>query len=82
MSRLRGRLAGRLARWLVGPFVRLPADDGVWVVIRYEGWLSTIQADRFRLKSTTNLRSLDYANDSSFEYRPSGTFTRFVGTVK
>jgi hypothetical protein len=28
------------------------------------------------------LRSLDYANDSSFEYRPSGTFTRFVGTVK
>lgn len=76
----------RLARWLVGPYVTLPERDGVWIVARMDDGtgLAIWEADRFRLKSTTNLRALDYDREAtSFrDFGRSGTFTRFVGTVK
>lgn len=75
----------RLARALVGPFVNIPERDGVWVVVHMDGGsgLLVIEAERFRLKSTSRLQPLDYDRSSpSFDFRPSRTFTRFVGTVK
>lgn len=79
------RFRYRLARWLVGPFVNIPEQDGVWIIARVEGGTGTmiLHTERFRLKSTTNLRALDYPRKSfSIEdFDRSRTFTRFVGTV-
>ena len=79
-------LRRRLARALVGPFVNIPERDGVWVVARMDGGsgLMVVEAARFRLKSTTRLRALDYDSTTpSFrDFGRSAAFTRFVGTVK
>ena len=80
------RLRWRLARWiaprpiLVDPY---PGEEGVIILIRSGIGAQHVQvalrAERFRLKSTNRLPSLDYEPGTA--YRPHGTYTRFVGTV-
>jgi hypothetical protein len=77
-----GRLRQRLARVLVGPFVTIPEQKGVWIVMRPDDgpWLVMYQADQFRLKMRTKLPSFD--DMDPLEFGRSHTTGRFVGTVK
>lgn len=84
MTGLRWALARLFApeRIIRDPF---PQEEGVFVYYRSEpglpiGWSWVIKAERFRMKSTSNLASLDYGADD-FAYHPRKPFTRFVGTV-
>ena len=74
----------RLARLIAGvPILRdpFPGENGVVVMYRENGVEWAIRATRFRLKSTSRLRPLDYGSDD-YTFRPSKTFTRFVGTLE
>ena len=84
MSALRWRLARLIApaRIIRDPF---PEEAGVFIYYQSDPddayrltWV--LKAERFRMKSTLNLAPLDY--EEPFTYRPSRTFTRFVGTVE
>lgn len=75
----------RLARLLVGNFVRLPDHDGVFIVQQFTGprrWHVIYEAATFRLKIRHHLPSYDEDPADRFEYRPSRRVGRFVGTVK
>jgi hypothetical protein len=72
-------LRHRIARRLVGPFVTLPDQDGVWIVMRWVGDFTAVyEADKFRLKMCSDLPSLNEYDDLP---TPS-TRGRFAGTVK
>ncbi len=60
-----------------------PGGQGVFVLIRENGWTATYRADRFRLKSTHRLRQITYGKgEAPVEFgQRTGSFTRFVGTV-
>ena len=81
-ARVIRRLRSRLARLLVGPFVPIPEEKGVWIVMRpADGrWLVMYRAEKFRLKMRTNLPSFEDAE--SMEFTRSHTTGRFVGTVR
>ena len=75
------RLRWRVARWLVGPFVQIPEEQGVWIVQRFEGgWHALIRAKTFRLKMSTRLRSFD--DLKPIDWDAPSTTGRFVGTVE
>lgn len=86
MRRLRWALARLLApeRIIRDPF---PDEEGVFVYYRsgprtqkylFE-WVA--KAERFRMKSTLRLASLDYPAEAITSYRLNRPFVRFVGTV-
>jgi hypothetical protein len=84
VKRLRWALARLFApeRIIRDPF---PEAEGLFIYYQSDPddryrlqWV--MKAERFRLKSTTSLASLDYGEDD-FTYRPRKPFTRFVGTV-
>jgi hypothetical protein len=72
-------LRHRLARRLVGPFVTLPDQDGVWIVMRWVGDFTAVyEADKFRLRMCADLPSLNEYDDLPRR----STRGRFAGTVK
>jgi hypothetical protein len=69
----------RLARWLVGPFVRIPDRTGTWIVLRFGGGSSAVfEADKFRLRHSVSLAPITDVT----KYGRRRTTGRFVGTVK
>jgi hypothetical protein len=74
----------RLARWFAPvPIMRdpTPGVDGVVVLYRAKGVEWAMAAERFRLKATLKLPSLDYGTDDFPTYRPRKPYIRFVGTL-
>jgi hypothetical protein len=84
IRRFRWRLARALApsRIMHDP---LDGLDGVFVLIRQDATTVTVNADRFRMKSSHRLRQADYGDPTRpFDIRNFGrsrSFTRFTGTV-
>ena len=87
MKRLRWALARLFAP---APIMadRFGDEEGVFVYYRSAKrkyrleWI--VKAERFRLKSTNRLASLEYGKDAMVAgllYRPNQPFTRFVGTL-
>ncbi len=76
------RLRWRLARWLVGPFTRLPADDGVYIVTNAGRVQSIITAETFELTVSSNLDLTRFSNGpGDFRYEPHHRKGVFSGTV-
>jgi hypothetical protein len=80
VSRIRWRLARLVAP---APIMRDPLDgqEGVFFMGRSEGHVWTMRANRFRLKSSRRLQVREYRPGAPFDYQPSESFVRFVGTV-
>lgn len=84
----RARLRWRIARWLVGPFVNIPPETGVWLVSRLgETTYWVLRVDKFRLRSGFRLRDdlnpdKVFGSDEALERIGLGhRWGRFVGTV-
>ena len=49
------RFRYRLARLLVGPFVRLPDKDGAWIVWKQGDWTTTMETAELSVQIDTEL---------------------------